>query len=48
MFAHLAGPATLSVWQSQFYMMRFDVTQPVSHQSKRLIGLATKKLETQF
>jgi hypothetical protein len=47
MFAHLAGPATLSMWQSQFYMMRFDITQPISHQSKMLISFATK-LEAQF
>jgi hypothetical protein len=45
MVAHLAGPATLSMWQSQFYMMRFDITQPISHQSKMLISFATKKIE---
>jgi hypothetical protein len=26
---HLDGPATLSLWQSQFYMMRFNITQPI-------------------
>src|SRR5215471_15540525 len=40
MFAHLAGPTTLLVWQSQFYMMRFNITQPISHQSKTLLDFA--------
>jgi hypothetical protein len=48
MFAHLAGPATLSVWQSQFYMMRFNITQPISHQSKMLISFATKNWRHHF
>src|SRR5215831_17242446 len=45
---HLSGPATLSVWQSQFYMMRFDITQPISHQSKMLISFATKDWRHNF
>jgi hypothetical protein len=48
MVAHLAGPATLSVWQSQFYMMRSDIAQPISHQSKVLIDRAPKIWETKF
>ena len=46
--AHLTGPATLSVWQSQFYMMRFDITQPISHQSKMLISFVTKNWRHNF
>ena len=45
---HLSGPATLSVWQSQFYMMRFNITQPISHQSKMLISFVAKSWKRNF
>ena len=48
MLAHLAGPATLSVWQSQFYMTRLDIAQPISHQSKTLISFVTKNWRHNF
>ena len=34
---HLAGPATL-------YMMRFNIAQPISHQSKTLLDFAPAKV----
>jgi hypothetical protein len=48
MLAHLAGPATLSVWPSQFYMMRFNITQPISHQSEMPISFVTKNWRHNF
>ena len=35
---------TFSVWQSQFYMMRFNITQLISHQSKMLTDFAHPKI----
>jgi hypothetical protein len=44
---HLFGPATLSVWQSQFYMMRFNITQPIFTSIKDADKFRHQKLETQ-
>ena len=35
---------TLSVWRSQFYMMRLDITPLISHQSKMLTDFARPKI----
>jgi hypothetical protein len=40
---HRAGPATLFQCDDQFYMMRFDITQPISHQSKVPLDFAHPK-----